>query len=219
MLKTIVMIGIMRIVATIRGVTRYWIGSTAKVVSASICSVMRIEPSSVAMPDPARAVIMSAVNTGASSCASEMPDGRADEALLIEDAQRGDRLLRGDGAREEADQQMMGSDPTPTNSICSRNSRSRNGRRKSHASAWPSIMRVLAEVAEASTRMGATAASSSDERDRGARLGGAWSAPSTDEASLMAPTAAGRGAGDGGRRAASVGCAGRASRCRTGSRS
>ena len=73
MLNTIVMIGIIRIVATIRGVTRYWIGSTAKVVSASICSVMRIEPSSVAMPEPARAVIISAVNTGASSCASEMP--------------------------------------------------------------------------------------------------------------------------------------------------
>ena len=56
------------------------------------------------MPDPARAVIMRPVNTGASSCASEMPDGRADEALLLEDSQRGDRLLRGDRAREESDQ-------------------------------------------------------------------------------------------------------------------
>ena len=67
------MIGIISIVATTRGVTRYWIGSTAKVVSASICSVMRIDPSSVAMPEPARAVIIRPVNTGASSCASEMP--------------------------------------------------------------------------------------------------------------------------------------------------
>ena len=45
------MSGTMRIVATIRGVTRYWTGFTASVESASICSVMRIEPSSVAMPD------------------------------------------------------------------------------------------------------------------------------------------------------------------------
>ena len=67
------MIGMISVVAITRGVTRYWIGSTAKVVSASICSVMRIDPSSVAMPDPARAVIMRPVNTGASSCASEMP--------------------------------------------------------------------------------------------------------------------------------------------------
>jgi hypothetical protein len=46
---------------------------TANVVSASTCSVMRMEASSVAMPDPARAVIISAVKTGASSRAREMP--------------------------------------------------------------------------------------------------------------------------------------------------
>ena len=67
------MIGIIRIVATIRGVIRYWTGSTAKVESASICSVIRMEPSSVAIPEPARAVIISAVKTGASSWARESP--------------------------------------------------------------------------------------------------------------------------------------------------
>ena len=37
-------------------------------------------------------------------------------------AQRGDRLLRDDHAEKNPTSTMMGSDPRPTNSICSRNS-------------------------------------------------------------------------------------------------
>ena len=65
--------GTMIVPATTRGVTRYCTGLTAIVESASICSVMRIEPSSVAMPAPARAATTIDVNTGASSRVSAMP--------------------------------------------------------------------------------------------------------------------------------------------------
>ena len=111
MLNTMVMIGIMMIVATIRGVTRYWIGLTANVVSASICSVMRIEPSSVAMPEPARAVIMSAVNTGASSCASEMPTVAPTKRSWLKMRSAVIACCADDRAREEADQHDDGQRP------------------------------------------------------------------------------------------------------------
>ena len=86
-----------------RGVTRYWTGLTANVASASICSVMRIEPSSVAMPAPARAATMIEVNTGASSRVSAMPERGADEALGAELPQRRGELQREDHADEGAD--------------------------------------------------------------------------------------------------------------------
>ena len=46
-------------------------GLTAMVTSASICSVMRMLPSSAAIALPARAATMSAANTGAISRVSE----------------------------------------------------------------------------------------------------------------------------------------------------
>ena len=52
---------------------RCCVGSAPKLTSASICSVMRIEPISAAIPAPARAESISAVNTGASSRASDTP--------------------------------------------------------------------------------------------------------------------------------------------------
>ena len=57
----------MTVEARSRGTTRYWTGFTARVARASICSVMRIEPSSVAIADPARPETISAVSTGAIS--------------------------------------------------------------------------------------------------------------------------------------------------------
>ena len=53
--------------AITRGDTRYWIGFIAITVSASICSVACIEPSSAAIADPARAATISAASTGPSS--------------------------------------------------------------------------------------------------------------------------------------------------------
>ena len=53
--------------ATTRGTTRYCTGLTDIVVSASIWLETRIEPSSVAMAEPARLVIINAEKTGASS--------------------------------------------------------------------------------------------------------------------------------------------------------
>ena len=47
-----------------RGDSRYWMGLTPIVVSASICSVTRMLPSSAAIALPARAVTIRAVNTG-----------------------------------------------------------------------------------------------------------------------------------------------------------
>ena len=73
MLNTMFITGSIRHEATSLGVTRNCTGLTAKVVKASTCSVIRMDANSVAMPDPARAVIMRAVKTGASSRASEMP--------------------------------------------------------------------------------------------------------------------------------------------------
>ena len=66
-LKSMVRIGNMMIEASTRGTTRYWMGETAILSMASICSVTRMVPSSVAMALPARPVTMRAVNTGDSS--------------------------------------------------------------------------------------------------------------------------------------------------------
>ncbi len=61
----------MRIDAVTRGTIRYWTGSVPSAVSASICSVTRIVPSSAAIALPTRPVTMRAVRTGASSRVSE----------------------------------------------------------------------------------------------------------------------------------------------------
>ena len=53
--------------ASIRGETRYCTGLIAITVSASICSVACIEPSSAAIAEPARAAIINAASTGPSS--------------------------------------------------------------------------------------------------------------------------------------------------------
>ena len=55
-----------------RGTTRYCTGFTAMVSMASICSVTRMVPSSVAMALPERPTTNRAVSTGASSRASAM---------------------------------------------------------------------------------------------------------------------------------------------------
>ena len=89
--------------AITRGVTRYCTGLTAIVESASICSVMRIEPSSVAMPAPARAATTIEVNTGASSRVTRDAERGADEALGAELPQRRGQLQREDHADEQAD--------------------------------------------------------------------------------------------------------------------
>ena len=60
----------MSVVATTRGTTRYCTGLTPIVVMASICSVTRMFPSSLAIVLPARAVTTTAASTGASSRAS-----------------------------------------------------------------------------------------------------------------------------------------------------
>ena len=76
-------------------------GLTAIVSSASICSVMRIVPSSVAMPAPARAATTIDVNTGASSRVTRDAERRADEAFGAELAQRRGQLQREDHADEQ----------------------------------------------------------------------------------------------------------------------
>ena len=57
--------------ASKRGDSRYCTGLTAIVTSASICSVMRMLPSSAAVALPARAATINAANTGAISRVSE----------------------------------------------------------------------------------------------------------------------------------------------------
>ena len=97
-----------------RGRTRYWTGLTATSTSASICSVMRIEPSSVAMPAPARAATTIDVNTGASSRVTREAERGADEALGAELPQRRGQLQREHHADEEADHRARSSsDCTP----------------------------------------------------------------------------------------------------------
>ena len=59
--------GSISVVATTRGTTRYCTGLTPMVVMASICSVTRMFPSSLAMVLPARAVTTTPASTGASS--------------------------------------------------------------------------------------------------------------------------------------------------------
>ena len=66
-------IGVTIIAAINRGRIKYWIGLTAIDSSASICSEIRIVPSSVAMPEPARPASISAHSTGPSSIASALP--------------------------------------------------------------------------------------------------------------------------------------------------
>ena len=50
-----------------RGTKRYWTGSVASALSASICSVTRIVPISAAIDEPTRPVTISPTNTGESS--------------------------------------------------------------------------------------------------------------------------------------------------------
>ena len=66
-------IGAISMPAMSRGRMRYCSGDTAIDSSASICSVMRMVPSSVAMPAPARPDSISADSTGASSTARARP--------------------------------------------------------------------------------------------------------------------------------------------------
>ena len=53
--------------ASTRGVTSFLIGSVPSVLSASICSVTRMEPSCAAMPEPTRPATISPASTGPSS--------------------------------------------------------------------------------------------------------------------------------------------------------
>src|SRR6516225_1751975 len=53
--------------ASTLGTSRYWIGFTAMVSKASICSVTRIVPSSVHIAETARIVTISELNTGDNS--------------------------------------------------------------------------------------------------------------------------------------------------------
>jgi hypothetical protein len=71
-----VSIGSMISAARNRGVTSFRTGSTPRVLRASICSVMRIEPSCAAIPEPARPVTMRAVRTGPSSRTALAPTSR-----------------------------------------------------------------------------------------------------------------------------------------------
>jgi len=66
---------------------------------------MRMEPSSVAMPEPTRAVTMTAANTGASFARQHDRDRHADVDLAVVDGRRVDGLDREDGAGEEGDQE------------------------------------------------------------------------------------------------------------------
>ncbi len=68
--KTIASIGVTMRLASTRGTTRYCTGETPIVVIASICSVTRMLPSSLAIVLPARAVRTTDASTGASSRAS-----------------------------------------------------------------------------------------------------------------------------------------------------
>ena len=58
---------IITVLAMNRGTTRYFMGLVASVVSASICSVTRMVPSSAAMDAPALPATMRPVSTGPSS--------------------------------------------------------------------------------------------------------------------------------------------------------
>ena len=57
----------MMTVATMRGITSFFIGSVPSARIASICSVTTIEPSSDAMPEALRPEIISEVRTGPNS--------------------------------------------------------------------------------------------------------------------------------------------------------
>ena len=71
MLKIMVSTGVISVKAMTRGTTRYCTGCTAMAVRASICSVTRMVPSSVATPEPARPDTRSEVSTGDSSRVSD----------------------------------------------------------------------------------------------------------------------------------------------------
>ena len=66
-LNSITSTGIISIVASTRGITRYCTGLTAITAIASICSVTRIVPSSVVIDEPVRPATISPVSTGPSS--------------------------------------------------------------------------------------------------------------------------------------------------------
>ena len=111
MLKTIVMIGIIRIVATIRRRDQVLnrVDSEGRervdLLGDAHGAELGGHAGARARGDHQRR------EHGRQLLGQREPDGRADEALLIEDAQRRDRLLRGDGAREESDQQNDGKRP------------------------------------------------------------------------------------------------------------
>ena len=139
MLKTIVMIGIMRTVATMRGrdqVLNRVDGEGRERVDL-LGDAHRPELGRHARAGARRD--HERREDGRQLLRQRQADGRADEALLAEDRQRRDGLLGRHAPEKKPTSMMMGSEPTPTNCICSRNSRRRNGRRNSHLIAPSSI--------------------------------------------------------------------------------
>ena len=135
------MIGMISVVAITRGVTRYWIGLTAKVRERVdlLRDAHRPELGRHARPG-ARRDHETGEHRRQLLCKRDA-HGRADEALLIEDAQRRDRLLRGDRARKESDQHddRQRADADELHLIEEQAQRGTAGR-NSAASALPSMM-------------------------------------------------------------------------------
>ncbi len=117
--------GIISVIATTRGTTRYWIGETAMVESASICSVTFMVPSSVAIAEPARPVTISAVKTGASSRQSEITTVAPTSDSALNFANANEDCSANTRPAKVPVRSTMNSEPTPMNSHCWSKRRSR----------------------------------------------------------------------------------------------
>ena len=91
--------------ASTRGVTSFLIGSVPSVLSASICSVTRIEPSCAAMPEPTRPATISPASTGPSSRIIDAETRRPMYIVAPKRLQLHARLERQHHAGEEAGEQ------------------------------------------------------------------------------------------------------------------